>query len=159
MSQSESEMNPASFKIILSKLIKPPQQFNDEDIQLAINHLVTPGAALPEQVGAFLTGLTLARVELREDLLLAAAAFVFSRSIPVIIPDSDKHFIVDVVGTGGDGHNTFNVSTSAAIIAAGAGARVIKVYQRPTNLYTISVLTTMGHSAARQRRIDLIVRL
>lgn len=124
---SQPDLNPASFKLILSKLVKTPQLFSDTDVQLAINHVVTPGAALPEQVGAFLTGLAIARVELREDLLLAAASFVFSRSIPAVVNDADKDFIVDIVGSGGDGHNTFNVSTTAAIVAAGAGARVIKV--------------------------------
>lgn len=125
-----SHFDPASFQLILAKLIKKPQHFTDKDIQLAINHVVTPGAALPEQVGAFLTGLAIARVELREDLLLAAAAFVFSRSIPAIVNDADERFVVDIVGSGGDGHNTFNVSTAAAIVAAGAGARVIKVTER-----------------------------
>ncbi|KAH8979884.1 glycosyl transferase [Lactarius akahatsu] len=123
---SQSDLNPVGFKLILSKLIKTPQDFTDADIQLAINHVVTPGAALPEQLGAFLTGLAIARVELRKDILLAAASFVYSRSVPAIVNDADKHFIVDIVGTGGDGHNTFNVSTTAAMIAAGAGARVIK---------------------------------
>jgi len=37
--------------------------------------------------------------------------------------------ICDIVGTGGDGHNTFNVSTTAGIVASGAGARVFKVSQ------------------------------
>jgi anthranilate phosphoribosyltransferase len=127
---SQSSLNPATFKLILSKLIKTPQLFTDTDIQQAIDHVITPGAALPEQVGAFLTGLAIARLELREDLLLAAASFFYSRSIPAVISDADKHFIVDIVGTGGDGHNTFNVSTTAAIVAAGAGARVIKVIKK-----------------------------
>lgn len=35
--------------------------------------------------------------------------------------------ICDIVGTGGDGQNTFNVSTTAGIVAAGAGLRVYKV--------------------------------
>ena len=35
--------------------------------------------------------------------------------------------VADIVGTGGDSHDTFNVSTMSAIVAAGAGARVYKV--------------------------------
>lgn len=134
---SQSGLDSASFKLILSKLVKTPELFSDTDLQLAIDHVITPGAALPEQVGSFLTGLAIARLELREDLLVAAASFFYSRSIPVTITDADKHFIVDIVGTGGDGHNTFNVSTTAATVAAGAGARVIKVTSTSPNL-TIS---------------------
>ena len=130
---SQPGLDSVSFKLILSKLVKTPQLFTDADLQLAIDHVITPGAALPEQVGSFLTGLAIARLELREDLLVAAASFFYSRSIPAIIADADKHFIVDIVGTGGDGHNTFNVSTTAAIVAAGAGARVIKVSSTSPN--------------------------
>jgi anthranilate phosphoribosyltransferase len=43
------------------------------------------------------------------------------------VEDRDHDFIVDIVGTGGDGYDLFNASTTAGIIAAGAGARVIKV--------------------------------
>lgn len=138
MIMPQPSLNPGSFKFILSKLIKTPQLFTDTDIQQAIEHVITPGATLPEQVGAFLTGLAIARVELREDLLLAAASFFYSRSIPAVITDADKHFIVDIVGTGGDGHNTFNVSTTAAIVAAGAGARVIKVKKKPFSILFMS---------------------
>ncbi len=120
-------LSPITFKPVLLKLIKSPLDFGTADIELALDHVVTPGAALPEQVGAFLTGLVVARVELRKEIVIAAAAFLYSRSVPAIVFNADKDFIVDIVGTGGDSHNTFNVSTTAAIVAAGAGARVIKV--------------------------------
>ncbi|KAH9960091.1 anthranilate phosphoribosyltransferase, TrpD [Russula dissimulans] len=120
------DLSPTTFKPILLKLVKSPQDFGAADIELALEHVITPGATLPEQVGAFLTGLAVARVELRKEIVIAAAAFIYSRSVPAVVFDADKDFIVDIVGTGGDGHNTFNVSTTAAIVAAGAGARVIK---------------------------------
>ena len=121
------ELSPTTFKPVLKKLVKSPLDFDTADIVLALDHIVTPGATLPEQVGAFLTGLAVAQVELRKEIVIAAAAFLFSRSIPAIVSNADNDFIVDIVGTGGDAHNTFNVSTTAAIVAAGAGVRVIKV--------------------------------
>jgi hypothetical protein len=154
---SQSGLDPATFKLILSKLVKTPQQFTGTDIQRAIDHVITPGAALPEQVGSFLTGLAIARLELREDVLLAAVNSIYSRSIPAVITDADKDFIVDIVGTGGDGHNTFNVSTTAAIAAAGAGARVVKVNAHISTPYTIP--DNLARSAARQPRIDVVQRL
>ena len=128
------DLSPTTFKPVLLKLVKSPKDFGTTDIELALDHVTTPGAALPEQVGAFLTGLAVARVELRQEIVIAAAAFVYSRSIPAIVFDADKDLVVDIVGTGGDGHNTFNVSTTAAIVAAGAGARVIKVRIRLSSL-------------------------
>ena len=134
------DLSPTTFKPVLKKLIKSPQDFSTADIELALDHVVTPGAALPEQVGAFLTGLAVARVELRKEIVIAAAAFLFSRSVPATVSYADKDFfIVDIVGTGGDLHNTFNVSTTAAVVAAGAGARVIKVkrlFASPTRPFT-----------------------
>ncbi len=146
------DLNPTTFKPVLLKLIKSPQDFGTADIELALDHVVTPGATLPEQVGAFLTGLAVTRVELRQDIVIAAAAFLYSRSIPAIVFDADKDFVVDIVGTGGDGHNTFNVSTTAAIVAAGAGTRVIKV----TNTVIVSSLcprpNLAGCSMGAERR-------
>src|SRR5947208_9878011 len=109
------DLSPATFKSVLLKLIKSPQDFGTADIELALEHVVTPGAALPEQIGAFLTGLAVARVELRQEIVVGAAAFMYSRSIPAVIADAEEAFVVDIVGTGGDGHNTVNVSTTAAI--------------------------------------------
>ncbi|KAK7689973.1 hypothetical protein QCA50_006613 [Cerrena zonata] len=108
-----SSFSPDTFKPLLEKLVKTPEYFSPDDIRLALEHIFTPDAVLPVQIGSFLTALHL-QMFLRERALKAA------------IEDADVDFVVDIVGTGGDGHNTFNVSTTAAIVAAGAGARVIK---------------------------------
>lgn len=60
-------------------------------------------------------------------MLAAAADVLRKRALKAAIEGWEDDFVVDIVGTGGDGHNTFNVSTTAAVVAAGAGARVIKV--------------------------------
>ncbi|KAG0701918.1 glycosyl transferase [Suillus ampliporus] len=121
-----AEYTPDSFKILLGKLVKTPEYFTPEDLKLALHHLFTPDAALPVQIGAFLAALHIGRVERRPESLAAAAEVLRARALQAAIEDGDTDFVVDIVGTGGDGHNTFNVSTTAAVVAAGAGARVIK---------------------------------
>jgi anthranilate phosphoribosyltransferase len=115
-----------TFKPLLKRLVETPEYFSPSDLTVALNHLFTPNALHPAQIGAFLTVLHVHRIERRPDYLAAAADVLRERSIkPVVEHASD--FVVDIVGTGGDGYNLFNVSTAAAIVAAGAGARVIKV--------------------------------
>ncbi|KAG2039940.1 glycosyl transferase [Suillus americanus] len=121
-----AEYTPDSFKILLGKLVKTPQCFTPEDLKLALHHLFTPNATLPAQIGAFLTALHIGKVERRPESLAVAAEVLRARALQAAIEDGDTDFVVDIVGTGGDGHNTFNVSTTAAVVAAGAGARVIK---------------------------------
>ena len=58
--------------------------------------------------------------------LAIAVNLLRSRTIPASI-DHDKDFVVDIVGRDEMATNTFNVDTTTAIVAAGAGARVIKV--------------------------------
>ncbi|CAK5262450.1 unnamed protein product [Mycena citricolor] len=115
-----------SFKPLLDRLVQTPEYFTPEDLTLALNHLFTPDAVSPVQIGAFLTALHIHRVERRPESLAAAAAVLRERSLKATIEDREGDFIVDVVGTGGDGFNLFNVSTTAGIVAAGAGARVVK---------------------------------
>ncbi|ESK83893.1 anthranilate phosphoribosyltransferase [Moniliophthora roreri MCA 2997] len=115
-----------SFKPLLKTLVEKPEYFTSDDLKIALDHVFTPGTLPPEHIGAFLTALHLQRVERRPESLAAAASVLRSRSLKAKVMEAEKDFIVDIVGTGGDGYNLFNVSTAAGIVAAGAGARVIK---------------------------------
>ena len=79
------------------------------------------GEATGAQIGGFLMGLRMKGETVEE---IAAAAAVM-RDLATKV-DADPRGLVDVVGTGGDGARTFNVSTASALVAAGAGARVAK---------------------------------
>ena len=115
-----------SFKPLLNRLVQTPEYFSPNDLKVALDHLFTPKALDPAQIGAFLTALHVHRVERRPDYLAVAADVLRERALQADVQDAGD-FVVDIVGTGGDGYNLFNVSTTAAVVAAGAGARVIKV--------------------------------
>jgi anthranilate phosphoribosyltransferase len=82
--------------------------------------LILEGRATPAQLGAFLMGLRM-RGETVDEIIGAAAA-MRAAMVPVEAPPD----AIDIVGTGGDGAGTYNVSTLAAIIAAACGAPVAK---------------------------------
>ena len=82
--------------------------------------LIFQGEATPGQLGAFLMGLRL-RGETIDEIIGAAQAMRAAMT-PVEAPPG----AIDIVGTGGDGAGTYNISTLAAIIAAAAGAIVAK---------------------------------
>lgn len=132
-----TDYTPHKFKALLEKLVKTPKDFTPDDLKLALEHLFTPDVVSHTQIGAFLAAMHIHRVERRFENIAAAAEVLRARALKVAIEGGDEDFVVDVVGTGGDGHNTFNISTTAAIVAAGAGARVVKVRKGP-----ITPLTT-----------------
>lgn len=126
---SSASLSPDTFKPLLAKLVKTPEFFGTDDLERALDHVFTADALQQAQIGSFLTALHLHRIDRRPEMLAAAAGSLRHRALKADIEGRDQDFIVDIVGTGGDGHNTFNVSTTAAIVAAGAGARVCKVRQ------------------------------
>jgi len=78
------------------------------------------GDATPAQMGGFL--MTLRTRGETVDEYAAAAAVMRARCVPVRAPDG----AMDIVGTGGDGKGTLNISTAAAFVVAGAGVPVAK---------------------------------
>jgi len=115
-----------TFKPLLARLVKTPEYFTPEDLKAALDHIFEKDAVLPTQIGAFLTALHFSRLDRVPEMLAAAAQNIRERAMKAELVDREKDFIVDIVGTGGDGHDTFNVSTTAAVVAAGAGCRVCK---------------------------------
>jgi anthranilate phosphoribosyltransferase len=87
----------------------------------SVMHAIMTGEATPAQIGGFLVGLRMKGETVAE---IAAAAEVM-RELATRVEVAGPH-LVDIVGTGGDGASTFNISTAAALVVAAAGARVAK---------------------------------
>ena len=83
---------------------------------------VMQGEATSAQIAALLVGLRV-KGETADEVAGAASAL---RRAMVILPAADPASLVDTCGTGGGALTTFNISTAAALLAAGAGARVAK---------------------------------
>jgi anthranilate phosphoribosyltransferase len=78
------------------------------------------GEATPAQISAFLTALRIKGETVDE--IAGLASVMRAKAMPVKINGP----AIDIVGTGGDGSNSFNISTAAAFVAAGAGLKVAK---------------------------------
>lgn len=86
-----------------------------------VMRLIMTGEATPAQIGGFLIGLRMKGETVDE---IAAAAQVM-RELATGVKVTGEH-VVDIVGTGGDATNTFNVSTACTFVVAAAGGRVAK---------------------------------
>lgn len=90
------------------------------DDAAAVMRQIMSGEATQAQLGSFLTALRLKGESTEEIAGMATVMREFSLRVNV------DGMLVDSVGTGGDGLNTFNISTAAAFVAAGAGLKVAK---------------------------------
>ncbi|MBP2132426.1 anthranilate phosphoribosyltransferase [Methanomicrobium sp. W14] len=109
---------------MISEYIRKAVFRNDlsfEEAEEAMTEIMT-GNASDSQIGAFLTAL---RMKGETSTEIAAFAHVM-RDNAVNIKPNVKGALVDTCGTGGDGKDTFNISTATAFVAAGAGATVVK---------------------------------
>ena len=104
----------------LQRTIEHREIFHDE--MLKVVRMIMNGELSPVMMAALITGLRVKKETIGEITAAAQVMREFSTKVHV----ADKTHLVDIVGTGGDGSHTFNISTCSMFVAAGAGARISK---------------------------------
>jgi anthranilate phosphoribosyltransferase len=124
----------------LTRTIDHREIFHDE--MLALMRRIMSGEMSPVMMAALLVGLRVKKETIGEITAAAQVMREFSTKVEV----ADRTHLVDIVGTGGDGSHTFNISTCSMFVAAAAGARVSKHGNRSVSSKSGSadVLEAMG---------------
>src|SRR6218665_2983794 len=104
----------------LQRVIEHREIFHDE--MLHVMRLIMSGEMSPVLMAAFITGLRVKKETIGEITAAAQVMREFSTKVNI----ADKKHLVDIVGTGGDGSHTFNISTCSMFVVAAAGAKVAK---------------------------------
>ena len=104
----------------LQRTIEHREIFHDE--MLHIVRLIMGGELSPVMTAALITGLRVKKESIGEITDAAQVMREFCTKVHI----ADKTHLVDIVGTGGDGSNTFNISTCSMFVAAAAGAKISK---------------------------------
>ena len=110
----------------LQRTVEHREIFHDEMLHLM--RMIMRGELSPVMTAAIITGLRVKKETIGEITAAAQVMREFSNKVPV----ADTTRLVDIVGTGGDGAGSFNISTCAMFVAAAAGARTAKHGGRPT---------------------------
>jgi anthranilate phosphoribosyltransferase len=105
----------------LTRVIEHREIFHDE--MLALMRQIMRGEVSPLMTAAIITGLRVKKETVGE--ITGAARVMRELSAKVPVAGDDAH-LIDIVGTGGDGASSFNISTASMFVAAAAGARVAK---------------------------------
>jgi len=111
---------PISDTDALTRVIEHREIFHDE--MLALMRRIMSGEMSPVMIAALAIGLRVKKESIGE--IAAAATVMREFATPVAV--ADRTHLVDIVGTGGDGSHTFNISTASMFVAAASGARVAK---------------------------------
>jgi anthranilate phosphoribosyltransferase len=104
----------------LQRTIEHREIFHDE--MLKIMRMIMSGELTPLMTASIITGLRVKKETIGEITAAAQVMREFSTKVNV----ADKSKLVDIVGTGGDGSHTFNISTCSMFVAAAAGAKISK---------------------------------
>jgi anthranilate phosphoribosyltransferase len=103
----------------ISERLLSKQNLSTQEVHWAMGQILDGNAGV-EDIKSYLTNLT-AKGESASEIS-AMIDQMYEYAMPITVPDR----AVDIVGTGGDGFNTINISTTAAIVTTAAGARVVK---------------------------------
>ena len=125
-------------KDAIDKLIEG-NSLTEEDASKAAEAIMS-GEATPAQIAGFLVALRIKGESVNE--ILGMTKVMREKSIKVNVNQD----VIDIVGTGGDGLNTFNISTAASFVTAAAGARVAKHGNRAAsgNMGAADILESKG---------------
>jgi anthranilate phosphoribosyltransferase len=104
----------------LTRVIEHREIFREE--MLSLMRSIMSGQVSPTLIAAIIVGLRVKKETIGE--IAAAAEVMREFAAKVVVKDPDT--VVDIVGTGGDGAHTFNISTAASFVCAAAGVRVAK---------------------------------
>ncbi len=131
---------PAMLKPFIAKTINRTDLTSDEAEQ-AMNIIMT-GQATPAQIGAYLVALRMKGETIPE--ITGSVRAMRTNAVKVKLNTSGP--IYDIVGTGGDGAHTFNISTAAAFVLAGTGRKVAKHGNRAASSQcgSADVLSALG---------------
>ena len=144
--QATETAMPITPQEALQRTIEHREIFHDEMVDLM--RQIMRGEVSPTMTGAILSGLRVKKETIGEIAGAATVMREFSRTVDV----ADKTHLVDIVGTGGDGSHTFNISTASMFVAAAAGARIAKHGNRSVSSKSGSadVLEALGASIELQ---------
>ncbi|KAJ2858501.1 anthranilate phosphoribosyltransferase [Coemansia erecta] len=146
----ENTDNRKHLRDILKHLILEPEGFTPEHAANGLRSIMR-GEASDAQMGGFLTALKLRGVDKESKVIAALAREMLNKALIPYLETDDKSreqfgMVVDIVGTGGDGWNTFNISTTSSLVAAAAGLQVAKHGSRASssNCGSADLLESLG---------------
>ncbi|KAJ2332126.1 anthranilate phosphoribosyltransferase, partial [Coemansia sp. RSA 2681] len=142
--------DPMHLKDVLKQIVLRPENLTPEHVVCGMRSIMR-GEASDAQIGGFLTALKMRGIDSESGMVAALTREMLQNAAaPHFDVDGktreDFGMIVDIVGTGGDGWNTFNISTTSSLVAAAAGLTVTKHGSRAfsSNSGSADVMEGMG---------------
>lgn len=143
----------ASLSQLTKKLIADPDSLSESDIDRALTLILKDETIHELQIAAFLASSRATRRDHTPDYIATAVANLKKEAKVINSAPSDATF-VDIVGTGGDGKDTFNVSTTSAIVAAGTGLVRVAKHGGPSSTSPSGASDLLAHLGVDLNKVN-----